>query len=336
MDNQGGRVLPLWDNGGMRKRRITETLTFTYTGEAFEDGVMNVADFGRALIGYNTMVDQIVKTVAPSASDTSISFTRTEKGSFQTIVTLTADETVWELAWRILTSDKTANLATTAGGIVLGGGAIKFLINKTVQFIKHRRGRAIEKVEDDGETKEITYSDGERVSVNVQVYDLAVNNQYLSGVKLVVAPLENEGADAVVFSGEDGESEVIESKDRAFFTPMEDVRDSVDVETAILRLRSVSFDQGAVWKFTRLYPPHEKRIEENLSARIEDKSFLAKVDNGFYSFTKGDSLVARLSIERPGEKSGRRPKFTIIEVVKVCHEQTLFDYEGLGEENQDV
>ncbi|MEW6934101.1 hypothetical protein [Trueperella pyogenes] len=69
----------------MVKQRAKAELTFKYEGAAVADGTMDMADFGRALIGYTKVVDAVVKQLNPKSTVTEVRLEKTEKGSFTVI-----------------------------------------------------------------------------------------------------------------------------------------------------------------------------------------------------------------------------------------------------------
>lgn len=293
---------PLWgDNGDMAKRSSTAELTFKYEGAAVADGTMDMADFGRALIGYTKVVDAVVKEISPTSQVTEVRLERTEKGSFSVIASVVQDVSLVQSVKDFLTGNTGIALV---GGITITTG-LGTIIGKTVSLGKRLRGRKIESREPalgaiDEEV--ITTPDGEQIQAPTPVINVTQNYYFNDGMQDVIEPTKRPGVDTLKMPASDGEEVELDASDAISFAPrIEDGIETQIVKDAILEIERAAFD-GGMWRFARIFD--DDRVPQSLNAIIEDERFLQNVEHSQTAFKKKDRIRATLetTISKPRGK----------------------------------
>lgn len=286
----------------MARKETIEELSFTYHGVAVDDGSMDMVDFGKALIGYAQAVSTVVVTLDSQAHVPDIRITRTERGSFTVFAQISQDVTLLESLFDFLgtsTANKMAVGAEIAGGVGLVGGA--FIA--AIRLCRKIGGKAIRSrkiiSEATGE-EEATLSDGQKVTGNINIFNIVVNNSFNSGARAFLEPTSRDGVDSVSVSA-GRETETLKSEDLHCF-PVRDADIDVSQVTScelVLAVERVSFDDGN-WRFTQFFD--DDRVPVSFNAIMMDADFTCNVEAGRIAFRKGDQLRVLL------EETVRKPE----------------------------
>lgn len=312
----------LYDDGDTRKAghmpkiRETEELSFTYKGAAVSDGSIDLVDYGNALLGFSKMVQAAASEVAPDASVAEVRISKTEKGSFTTIVTLTVDVSFIEAVKSFFLSEYALAIGSA--------GALGSTVYGAVQIVKWLRSREfIVKDNEDGKTSTLITGDGEQRTAPTHITNLTINNYFREGVQTFVEPTKAEGVDSVTLDPAKGSSSdpvELNAQDQRFFDRLDKSTGEIIQERAILNIERVAFDTGS-WRFSQ--EPTDDRIPTEFNAEVVDEHFMNQVHSSREFFRAGDKLEVSLEIEIPPPNERRRRRYRVTEVHSIIRQDAL-------------
>ncbi|WP_136192015.1 hypothetical protein [Actinomyces procaprae] len=318
-------VTGIWDNQQVATGTYTEKAVFTFRGEAVEDGTMDAAQFGQALLGYSRMVGQAARIVSPKAGAAEVKVVANRQGSFETLVsigvTLSSVEAVRD--WILGTNGQTLEQALS---IAVGSGAVLgTVVGGAVKVSKWLRGRHIARREKTDATHDRIVTDGgDSMIALAKSVDVMLDPLFRRGVRDFSQPTTMPGIDDVILQHPDGE-EAITMADRNFFLDDLEEEDLVEEETMRLRVERLAFD-GAPWRFS--HKPSGRALRFSFSAPIDDQEFLDDVAARRVVFGDGDEIDALVQISTPAKpRPGARRQFRITRVVQV-------HYRDISEQDQ--
>lgn len=311
---------PLWgDNESMATRREKAELTFKYEGDAVADGTMDMADFGRALMGYAQVITATISEIAPNAQVSDIRLERTEKGSFTVIASVTQDVSLLQKLLEFFSGpDGTAlaNAATITVGLasLIGGG---------VAFTKQLKGRKIESRQSaPGAPDEeiVTTQDGTQIQAKSIYINMSQNYYFNEGMQDVLEPTKRPGVDCLKMPAADGEGVQLDATDAIAFVPHREDESETQIDReALLEVERAAFD-GGPWRFAQIFA--DDRVPQSLTATVRDERFLKSVEMSASAFKKKDRILATLesTVRRP---HGKRAVYS--HVVSQVHKVIPYD-----------
>jgi hypothetical protein len=211
----------------------------------------------------------------------------TTPGSFE--ISIDIIQSLYEQA-KLLLSGETITAALNLKELILTGvgGSVSLL-----WIIKHYKGKKpdrVERISDD--TIRLTF-DGQSTDVPLELLrlyqDLSVRKA-LEGVEAKGVAEEVQKSEASYFVSPEADGKVL----------LQDVRKSA------FSIVSLAFKEDNKWRL------HDGNAQ--ISAIIEDKDFLYKVDHQQISFTKGDVLVCQVRITQTQTASGLKTEYAVIKV----------------------
>jgi hypothetical protein len=223
-----------------------------------------------------------------------------EKGSF--IVGLSLSDVS---AMMGVFADASVGIATVIG-----------LVAGVIQLKKKLKGKRPKKVEDKGDEKVITDSEGNVYTVHCNTFNVYQNKVVQEALAKNFETI-NEDAAIEGFSVVDSNDKILASVERENFAFMAEVPEEVEygdkeelVENARLHIVRLSFDNTLKWEF---YYNGNK-----ITAKVKDPEFYERIDNG-QSFSKGDVLDVTLQIAQKFDKTINTYYNTSYQVVKINH-----------------
>ena len=264
-----------------------------YKGEQVDRGRMGAVELGTAILGFGEVVGEVARIAY--GEDTVI---RTEvsadfaNASFGIEFFVTAHELgLFEDSGSL--KDLLKIIFGTGGGIV--GGLVG--LTKLFRMIGGRSPKQIEKTKDGNVT--IIQGDQQNITVTPEVFQAFRNNRVADGLKGVVAPLSDDGAESVEFIEDGTVHERIEKDEKPLFTrpTLPDEIVSEHESETVLEVVSLSFREGNKWRFA-------EGTDVSYWAAIIDEDFLGRVNAGQELFGKGHLLHVRLrtTITRSGSQ----------------------------------
>lgn len=254
-----------------------------YRGEHVDRGRMGAVELGTAILGVGEVVGEVARIAY--GEDTVI---RTEvsadfaNASFGIEFFVTAHE--FGLFEDSGSLKNLLNIIFGSGGVV--GAAVG--LTKLFRMLGGKSPRQIEKAKDGNVT--IIHGDQRNITVvTPEVFEAFRNNRVADGVKGIVAPLSEGGAEAVEFSESGTVHERIEKVEKQLFTrpALPDEIVSEHESETVLEVVSLSFREGNKWRFA-------EGADVSYWAAITDEEFLARVNAGEELFGKGHLLRVRL------------------------------------------
>lgn len=289
-------------------------LTIAYTGEAVDDGTMDVSVLGPALMALGTLVNEANKIVNNDNSTIAVKVNADfQKGSFE--IQLDVIRTLADQLQSLFTNHISVaqlleylGLGATVQSIV-GGPSV-------IDIIKWVKNRKIDKaIKNDNKTATLVIQD-ESVTVNIDVLNIYMSIPVRESLDAMVAPTKRSGIDSFeVRKGQDDKSplQVISKEESESFTFDESdfaQTEEVDIQryTQWVTILTVNFEE-LKWRF--------KSGENKYYAKVDDEDFLKKIEGGL-SFTKGDMLQIDLEDSTHIKLDGHiRHEYRVTKVLKI-------------------
>ena len=251
-----------------------------YMGEHVERGRMGAVELGAAILGFGEVVGEVARVAygedAVIRTEVSADFANASFG-------IEFFVTAHDVGLFSETASVTDILTLIFGSAV--GGAVGL-----TQLFRWMRGKSPTRIQSP-ENGNVTVIHGDQqntILVRQVVMTAYRSNRVADGVKGIVAPLSDDGAEAVEFSQDGTVRERIERSEKRLFT-RPSLPDEIVLEQeheTVLEVVSLSFREGNKWRFA----------EGDVSywAAIADAEFLARVAAGKVLFGKGYLLRVRL------------------------------------------
>ncbi|MCC7138151.1 MAG: hypothetical protein IT460_06940 [Planctomycetes bacterium] len=276
-----------------------------YEGPALNAGWMRLADFGPALTGLGAAVDESCRLLSVPDSKLVVGIApEFRRGSFEFPVVLATLALVSDPSL-LSALDHARQIVKAFFGEELG----------LLDILRRVRGKKPDKVEllpDGGANLVINGSNNIIVG---PVFQLATNRAVVHGVGSFLKPLAEDGIDRVTTEGPDGAALVAIAKDEAA-----DIRAASD--RALFPARTESVSRDTVVELVRPSLDHDRRTWEVrevgaahvLRAKMEDETWLGRIEARDVVFVAGDAYRVRLEFELEfGPRGGietRNPRIT--------------------------
>lgn len=298
----------------MVKRRIEEELSFTFRGEAVDDGSIPMSEYGRAVIGYSQMVRAAVREIDPCASVPDVRVTYQNHGSFITGVHVAVEVSLGEALMDWLASSAGAAVGAGLSMVADGTSVVGFVVGGSLAIGKWIRGRRIAKREKLSNGRErITLDDGSTREASTTIINVSINNYFRGGARDFISPTRQNGIDSVTFCG-GGEKTSLTASDLHAFDGIDEDAEKIFEEDMTLEVIRPAFDEGP-WRFCTV--PIGKALPFAFSARILDDNFLDEVAAG-EAFRKGDQIDANVRVTVPKKTGDRvRRRYEVLEVTAI-------------------
>ncbi|MDY5132271.1 hypothetical protein [Actinotignum urinale] len=312
----------LWDNKNMPATTMSEQLTFTYHGERVDEGSIDMAEYGQALIGYSTIINATITTLNPNLPNPTLRITKTQPGSFIATIAIEASTTWWESLKNFFTSPE--GQAITGISTILGASAITIsqAIRKTIALAKKVGTQHIaQRRPIDTDSEEITLTNGTVIIEKPYIVNVYMNEQFRRGMRDVLQPTLIDGIDSVAFDDPKEEPQTLTPDDLPLFRSVgsEEIDADVTVETTPVHVEQASFESRS-WRFVTV--ENKQEIPVSFTATVDDTVFLQRINDEGLNFKKGDILWVDLECVKPRGKGAKR-KFTIVKVARIDRQDNL-------------
>lgn len=284
-----------------------ERFNVVYDGPALAEHRMDVRDLAPALIAISDLFSAANKELNGESADVRVEVKASFKaGSFGIDLLFSQD---FASQIRDMFAGQNATALANAGGIIsliglVGSATVVGLIG----LLKKLGGRRPYEIMQRGELAEVWITESESIEVDARVIRLWRSRSVRANLEKTLSPLEREGItdfgiiynDQVVLELHDDDLESFRATG-----PIDAEVVSDAVTRKILLLESVAFKDDNKWRV------HDGQYP--FFAAIEDKAFLAKINNG-ERFGKGDVLVVELRQVQTIDNGQLKTEYTIITV----------------------
>lgn len=276
-------------------------LQISYDGNALRDGTMDVRDLAPALLAIGQLFDAANYALNSERAKVSVHVKATKEGSFS--IDFEVMQSLIDQATSLLSGN----------GIVAALNLKELLFGATISLIwiiKKLKGGKPDKIERlSGDMMRVTYGD-DVFDVPLKLLrlyqDLAVRNAV---ERVVKEPLEKDGIDS--FKVIESEMTIIEvrASDIETFAKPEFEEKTIldDVRRSAFSIVSLAFKEDNKWRL------HDG--SNQISATINDPTFLQKVDQNEVSFSKGDVLVCQVRVKQSQTESGLKTEYIVEQVI---------------------
>lgn len=305
----------------------TTRFTVAFDGPALKEGRMDVRDLAPALLSLGRVIEASNRTVNGSDHPIKIEAVATGIGSFEVAIDVILP--MWESLRGLLISsdvDGALKLLQIIGLISASGTAVS---GGLLWLLRHLQGRPIKSaVQNKDGTVTIRYpsDDGSELSLVVPMEVLRLYQEMAVQRELaaLLRTLEKEAVDSIAFYPStkdpqvDAEPVVLTKSDRGIVRPTEPISQTVTDTTQrmALSIRSLAFQEGNKW---RLFDG-----QNVITATIEDRDFLDKVDRSIARFAKGDILMCLVRTVQMQTTDGLKTEHTVLRVEEHLPAPTQF------------
>lgn len=272
----------------------TARFVIAFDGPGVDAGTIDVRDLAPALLALSKAVDAANHAINGDAVPARIQVKATTIGCFEVDLNLVLQG--WAAVKGLLLSEdgQAATILLGLLGITFGPKAAK---NGLIQFYRWLDGRRIASAKQEASMVIITVADGETITVPLEVLRLYQEVAVNHAMGQLLDTLESDRIDRIEFREAPGQPpvEVLTKADRTAFSLPVPVDETVVDETRrmALSIRSLAFQEGNKW---RLFDG-----QNVITATIEDKEFLGRVDRSEIRFAKSDVLICSVqSIQKQG------------------------------------
>ena len=265
----------------MKERAI---ICVAYTGEAVNDGTMNVNELAPALLALSNLIGEANSILNDDTSTVEVRVSaHFERGSFEMEF-----ELVRTLAQQIklLFGETNYSLSDVLTAIGLIATLSGYNVLEMYRFLKGNQPDKVEKVNNN--TVRVLFKE-ESHEMSVGTWRLFRSEKIKKYVSGIVQPLKKDGVDAVEFRDAENKkvAEKITENEVEYFSvhaQSEEVQEFVSEQQLMLKILNVSFERGLKWRFDD--------GDAKFYAEIKDEKFLDAIENGRISFGSGDGIVA--------------------------------------------
>lgn len=284
-----------------------------YSGPALDSGEMDVRELAPALMAFADLVDDAYSAIGGEKKiKVMLSEDSIKKGSFD--ITLFLQYTILEQAKLFMTSADENGLSALLQLLGWGTGGIVGIFS----FIKMVRNRSISKATSINNNSQVRvdFSDGKYIDISGNLFKIYVNEKCRADIENVVKPLAQDGIDSFELRDpndyEDKKPiEIVSKNERNYFDAPpareEDFPETTEQEM-LVRIKSLTFEKDQKWRFTD--------GENTFWAKIEDKDFLSKVEDG-QPFADGDMLRIRYYTKQKIKNGNLSTEYVITKVLEI-------------------
>ena len=280
-------------------------LTIAYTGEAVDDGTMDVSVLGPALMALGTLVNEANKIVNNDNSTIAVKVNADfQKGSFE--IQLDVIRTLADQLQSLFTNHISVEQLLEYLGL---GATVQSIVGgpSVIDIIKWVNKRKLDKAITNNDRTATLVIQDESVTVNIDVLNIYMSVPVRESLDAMVAPTKRSGIDSFevrngkdyklpiqVISKEESESFMFDESD---FTQTEEV--DVQRYTQWVTILTVNFEE-LKWRF-----------------RSGENKYYAKIEGGL-AFTKGDMLQIELEDSTHIKPDGHiRHEYRVTKVLKI-------------------
>lgn len=291
-----------------------------YTGEALENGAMDINDLAPALLAFAELVKRanvLVGNTQPVRL--MLNADSIKRGSFD--VTL---ELIYSGLDQIkLLMGAAEDIGLKALSDALGIGAtIKDGVFWLIQAIGNKKILNVSETDDNKVS--ITLNDNAKIIVNQNTYNVFMDHEARSSITKVIEPVKKEGIEGFEirnpYNYEDKKPsfKVVKDDLQLYETPELEtnvVPENMFEQEMLLKIVSLVFDEAQKWRFTD--------GDTTFWAKVEDKDFWNSVNSSEQAFRNGDRLKAVCRIvQRIGVNGNIITERSIIKVIEVLPKPT--------------
>lgn len=298
----------------------TSKVRIAYTGEALENGAMDINDLAPALLAFAELVKRanvLVGNTQPVRL--MLNADSIKRGSFD--VTL---ELIYSGLDQIkLLMGAAEDIGLKALSDALGIGAtIKDGVFWLIQAIGNKKILNVSETDDNKVS--ITLNDNAKIIVNQNTYNVFMDHEARSSITKVIEPVKKEGIEGFEirnpYNYEDKKPsfKVVKDDLQLYETPELEtnvVPENMFEQEMLLKIVSLVFDEAQKWRFTD--------GDTTFWAKVEDKDFWNSVNSSEQAFRNGDRLKAVCRIvQRIGVNGNIITERSIIKVIEVLPKPT--------------
>lgn len=290
-------------------------LIVSFDGPAIKDGRIDVRDLAPALLALGKAIEASNAVLNGPDKPVKVEAIATSVGSFEIVVDVAIP--FWESVKTLLASGDVTSAKDLLewigliGSVAVGGVAgVKSLVG-FVRALDGRKIRKVAKSDQDGYVRVVLDDEG-RVSITVPVEVLRLYQEIAVQRELsnLLDVLKREAVETIAFRdrADEAPQTVFTRDDQERFKPPVLVAEPLLDTTQLMALsiRSLAFQEGNKW---RLYDG-----QNTITATIEDKDFLDRVDRSIARFAKGDILMCRVRTVQLRTADGLRTEHTVVKV----------------------
>ena len=289
------------------------SFTIAFDGPDLKAGRMDVRDLAPALLSLGRVIEASNRAINGTDHPVKIEAVATGIGSFEVGIDVILP--MWETLRGLLTSsdvDGALKLLEIIGIVTSSGGSLFYLLRqlqgKTITSASQNKDGTV--------TIRFPGDDGSETSIIVpfevlRIYqEVAVQREVASLLKT----LEKEAVDTISFYPHldgvksDAPPLVLTKRDRAIADFADPAPETVidTTQRMALSIRSLAFQEGNKW---RLYDG-----QNVITATIDDRDFLDKVDRSLARFAKGDVLICLVRTVQMQTTDGLKTEHTVLRV----------------------
>ena len=298
----------------------TSKVRIAYTGEALENGAMDINDLAPALLAFAELVKRanvLVGNTQPVRL--MLNADSIKRGSFD--VTL---ELIYSGLDQIkLLMGAAEDIGLKALSDALGIGAtIKEGVFWLIQAIGNKKILNVSETDDNKVA--INLNDNSKIIINQNTYNVFMDHEARSSITKVMEPVKKEGIEGFEirnpYNYEDKKPsfKVVKDDLQLYETPELEtnvVPENIIEQEVLLKIVSLVFDEAQKWRFTD--------GDTTFWAKVEDKDFWNSVNSSEQAFRNGDRLKAVCRIvQRIGVNGNIITERSIIKVIEVLPKPT--------------
>lgn len=283
------------------------TICVAYTGEAVNDGTMDINELAPALLALSNLISEANRTLNNDDSKIEVRLSaHFERGSFEMSLELIRDLPA-QIKFLLFDSSYSLNEILGAIGLfctISGGTLIEFY-----RFIKGRKVTKVEKIDKDRLKVFINEESHEVSFLAWRLFSSQKARRYVEGI---VHPLKKDGVDGLDFRDADNKQvieRITENEVEYFseFAKSDELQEIVSSQELMLQILKVNFERGLKWRFDD--------GNAKFYADVVDEKFLDAVEAGRISFGYGDVILA--TVETKQQHVNGEIRNTTKSVVKV-------------------
>lgn len=276
----------------------------TYDGPALRQHEMNVRDLAPAMLAVGEAFEALNVLYNGKAAKVAVNVRAHEPGCFKVVfdvVQLLREGTEF-------LSGTEVSGALNLLQILFGGGSIA---GGLIWLTKKLKGKAPEKIEKLTPGMLRLTLDDETYDIPIELLDAYKDLRVRRAVEGFVAkPLQRPGIDEMIVDQSGKQLARVTGEEAPMFKAPEPEDDVIvdDTRRAAFTIGSLDFDEDGMWKLIDGNSP--------IKAKIDDKRFLAMIENDEIRFAKHDVLVCMVHFVQRRAVKGLTNEYTVIEVLE--------------------